>query len=115
MFVLLDGHDRYAAAVAEGVPVPGLHVTGLTFTPVNLDLRQQAVVVREVERLLTLVPAVPTASIKALVAGAFDDRPWPSHVCFGRPLAGGARQWDLEVTRRLAALGLSERGAVLLA
>lgn len=115
MFVLLDGHDRYAAAVAEGVPVPWLHVSGLTFTARPRDPRQQAVVAREIERLLTLVPAVPTASINALCASAFDDRPWPSRVCFGRPLAGGVRQWDLEVTRRLAELGLSERGADLFA
>lgn len=111
MFVLLDGHDRYAAAVAEGVPIPWLHVSGLTFIPRRTDPRQQAVVAHEIERLLTLVPAVPTASINALCASAFDDRPWPSRVCFGRPLAGGVRQWDLEVSRRLAELGLSEHGA----
>jgi hypothetical protein len=111
MFVLLDGHDRYAAAVAEGVPVPWLHVAGLTLTPVRLDLVKQAAIVREVERLVTVVPPVPTASINALYAGAFDDRPWPSRVCYGRLLAGGAPQWDLEVTRRLAELGLSDRGA----
>ena len=115
MFVLLDGHDRFAAAVAEEVPVPWLHVSGLTFTPRRIDPGLQAVVAREVERLMTLVPAVPSASINALCANAFDDRPWPSRVCFGRPLAGGVRQWDQEVTRRLAALGLSERGADLFA
>lgn len=113
MFVLLDGHDRYAAALAEGAPVPWLHVTGLTLTLVAPDLRQQAAIVREVERLTAVAPPVPTAAINALYAGAFDDRPWPSRVCYGRLLAGGARQWDLEVTRRLSELGLSDRGAAM--
>jgi hypothetical protein len=80
---------------------------------VKLDPIKQDAIVREVERLSAVAPPVPTASINALYAGAFDDRPWPSRVCYGRLLAGGARQWDLEVTRRLAELGLSERGASL--
>jgi hypothetical protein len=110
MFVLLDGHDRYAAALAEKVPVPWLHVTGLTLSPVNLDLTRQAAIVREVARLSALVPPMPTASLNALYAGAFDDRPWPSRVCYGRLLAGGAAKWDEEVRSRLTALGLSQDG-----
>ena len=114
MFALLDGHDRYAAARAEGVPVPWLHVSAMTLSPINLDAAKQAAIVREVEKMSGLVPPVPTASINALYALAFDDRPWPSRMCFGRALPGGVRKWDEEVRRRLAALGLPEEGAGLL-
>ncbi len=110
MFVLLDGHDRYAAAREEGVPVPWLHVSAVTLEPVTLDERKQAAIVREVERLSGVLPAVSTASLNLLYAGAFDDRPWPSRMCFGRVLAGGARQWGEEVRRRLAALGKTTDG-----
>lgn len=111
MFALLDGHDRYAAALAEGVPVPWLHATAMTLSPVSLDERKQSAIVREVERLSGLERPPPTASLNALYAGAFDDRPWPSRMSYGRLLPGGARRWDEEVTRRLSALGLSEEGA----
>lgn len=111
MFALLDGHDRYAAALAEGVPVPWLHATAMTLSPVGLDERKQAAIVREVERLSGLERPPPTTSINALYAGAFDDRPWPSRMSYGRLLAGGARKWDEEVARRLSTLGLSEEGA----
>jgi hypothetical protein len=114
MFALLDGHDRYAAARAEGVPVPWLHVTAMTLSPVSLDEKKQAAIVREVERLSGLERPPPTASLNALYAGAFDDRPWPSRMCYGRLLTGGARKWDEEVSRRLGQLGLSEEGAGLL-
>lgn len=109
MFALLDGHDRYAAARAEGVPVPWLHVTAMTLSPVELDAKKQAAIVAQVEKLSGMATAM-TASVNALYRLAFDDRPWPSRVSYGRLLAGGARRWDEEVMRRLAALGLSDDG-----
>jgi hypothetical protein len=110
MFALLDGHDRYAAARAEGVPVPWLLVTALKFWPLSIDPKKQAALVAEAERMMARVPAVPTASINALYRLAHDDRPWPSRACYGRLLAGGAQRWDDEVTRRLGELGLSDEG-----
>jgi hypothetical protein len=110
MFALLDGHDRYAAARAEGVPVPWLLVTALKFWPVGIDPKKQTALVAETERMVARVPAMPTASINALYGLAHDDRPWPSRACYGRLLAGGTQRWDDEVTRRLSELGLSDEG-----
>jgi len=112
MFALLDGHDRFAAARLEGAPVPWLHVSALTYTPVTLDPQRQAAIVRQAERY---GGAAPTATINAMYALAFDDRPWPSRPSYGRVLAGGVPRWDDEVTRRLVALGLPTAGDRLLA
>ncbi len=112
MFVLLDGHDRYAAARAEGVPVPWLLVSALSSWTVTLDAATQAGVVRQVERM---TPATPVGTINALYAAAFDDRPIPCLASRGRVLQGGVHRWDDEVTRRLSTLGLAEQGEGLFA
>ncbi|MDB4929799.1 MAG: hypothetical protein JWM10_2283 [Myxococcaceae bacterium] len=109
-FALLDGHDRYAAARAEGVAVPWLDVTAMTFTPPYRDDARRAGVERQIERMAAMVPAPPTAAVNQLYALAYDDRPWPTRMCFGRPLAGGVAKWDEEVRRRLAELGSSKDG-----
>ncbi len=114
LFALLDGHDRYVAARAEGVPVPWLHVSALKFWPVSIDEKKRDALVAQAERMSAMTPAVPTASINEMYRMAFDDRPWPSRACYGRVLAGGARKWDEEVSRRLGQLGLSEEGAGLM-
>lgn len=115
MFALLDGHDRYAAARAEGVPVPWLHVSALKFWPVSIEEKKRDALVAQAERMSAMTPAVPTGSINEMYRMAFDDRPWPSRACYGRVLPGGARKWDEEVTRRLSELGLSDEAMGVLA
>ncbi len=114
-FALLDGHDRYAAARAEGVPVPWLDVTAVNFEErFRPTSAQQAGWARQIEIVSSVSPPVPTAKINQLYQLAYDDRPRPVRACYGRVLAGGRRRWEEEVTRRLAALELSSEGAWLL-
>lgn len=107
-FALLDGHDRYAAARAEGVPVPWLDVTAVSFEErYPPTASQQAGWARQMEIVSNVSPPLPTAKINQLYQLAYDDRPRPVRACYGRVLAGGRRRWEEEVTQRLAALGLS--------
>lgn len=114
-FALLDGHDRYAAARAEGAPVPWLDVTAFTFDErFGPTESQRAGWARQIEIVSGVVPPVPTATINRMYQRAYDDRPRPTRACYGRVLAGGRQRWEEEVARRLAALGLSSEGAWLL-
>lgn len=106
VFVLLDGHDRFAAARAEGAPVPWLLASAVAMETYPVDEGKRAGIARQVERLMTLDPPVPVATLNAVYAQAFDDGPWPRRLCYGRALAGGALAFGREVQRRLAELGL---------
>lgn len=114
VFVLLDGHDRLAAAQAEGVPVPWLLASALLMATYPHDEARRAGLVREAERMMARDPAAPADAINRLYLLGYDERPWPLRVCYGRALAGGAASFEREVRRRLAVLGLEKEGRGLL-
>lgn len=113
LFALLDGHDRFAAARAEGVAVPWLHATAVGTQPAYLDPARSEAIARQIDRMMGNTPPVPAASMNALALQAFDDRPVPCRICYGWPIEGGAALWDDEVSRRLDALGIPHAPALL--
>ena len=109
-YVVLDGHDRIAAAIAEGRRPSVLVLCHMHEQERVADRSRSQAVAVEVARQLAasrssdLRPNIPFSveSGNRLLIEAFDDRPALTLVTRAWPLAGGASGWHSQVSNVLA-------------
>ena len=107
--VVLDGHDRLVAALAEGETPPVLSLLGLQERPVAPDAARARAVTEEMSAQLLaatnpdLWPPRPfrVESANRLLIEAHDDRPQLSLRTRAWPLDGGVRTWCAQVRQAL--------------
>jgi len=114
-YVILDGHDRLLAALAEGEMPPVLSLLRLQESQVTEDASKARLVADEVSAQLLaakdpeLRPRRPfrVETANSLLIEAYDDRPCLAPVTRAWPLNGGARVWLAEVRQALEGRGES--------
>ena len=113
--VVLDGHERLVAALAEGETPPVLSLLRLQEHPVAPDAARARAITEEMSAQLLaatnpdLWPPRPfrVESANRLLIEAHDDRPKLSLRTRAWPLAGGVRTWCAQVRQALEARGPS--------
>lgn len=98
-FVLLDGHARLAAAIAEDISPPMLILTAST-APELVSPRStgEAAAIERAARMAGKAPAAHLAAVEQMIAEARllrTERP----TTYAWPLPGGRDAWDVEVRR----------------
>jgi hypothetical protein len=116
-YVILDGHDRLLAALAEGEPPPVLALLRLQEERVERDAGEARSVAAQVSAHLLGTPDPGPRShgprvefANRLLIDAYDDGPNLSAVTQAWPLAGGVSAWCAEVRRALEGGGESAEG-----
>jgi hypothetical protein len=113
--VILDGHDRVLAALAEGATPPVLTVLRVQERQVDRDTGKARSIAEEVSAQLLAArdpdlrprrPFTVEAANRLLIEG-YDDRPHLSLVTRAWPLDGGARTWFAQVRQVLEDRGPS--------
>ena len=108
-YIILDGHDRIAAAIAEGTPPSVLVLCHMQEQERVADTSRSKAMTDEVARQLAtsrsldLRPNRPfrVETANRLLIEAFDDRPYLAPVSRAWPLDGGASRWQSQVSYAL--------------
>jgi hypothetical protein len=108
-YIVLDGHDRIVAALAEGTLPSVLVLCHMQERERVPDTSRSRAVTEEVARQLVasrspdLRPNRPfrVETANRLLVDAFDDRPYLAPVSRAWPLDGGAPRWQSQVSDAL--------------
>jgi hypothetical protein len=111
-YLILDGHVRLVAALAEGIVAPGLAVVPvrpLGRVPIPHAEAALATLTRDLDDASGGWPprALKVERINRTLVRAFDDRHVDVACTRAWPLPGGVTGWDEEVRTELAARGLA--------